>query len=54
MSSMFKPASQAVLSSRMQLTLHATHQINTARRFALGASNVCLVGGNPTGSIPAL
>ena len=27
---------------------------NTSRRFALGASNVCLVGENPTCSFPAL
>ena len=26
---------------------------NTSRRFALGASNVCLVGENPTCSVPA-
>ena len=33
-----KPALQAVLSRRMQLTLHATRP-NISRRFALGASN---------------
>ena len=27
---------------------------NTSRRFALGASNVCLVGENPTFSVPVL
>ena len=27
---------------------------NTSRRFALGASDVCLVGENPTRSVPAL
>ena len=27
---------------------------NTSRRFALGASNVCLVRENPTCSVPAL
>ena len=35
------------------LTLHATRP-NTSRRFALGASNVCLVGKSPTCSVPAL
>ena len=49
-----KSASQAVL-SRMQLTFHATRRTppNTSRRFVLGASNVCLVGENPTCSVPA-
>ena len=47
-----KSASQAVL-SRMQLTLHATRP-NTSRRFALGASNVCLIGENQTCSVPTL
>ena len=47
-----KSASHAVL-SRMQLTLHATRQ-TTSQRFALGASNVCLVGENPTCAVPAV
>ena len=46
------PRLKAVL-SRMQLTLRATRP-NTSRRFALGASSVCLVGENPTFSVPAL
>ena len=36
----------------MQLTLHATRP-TTSRRFALGASNACLVGKNPMCSVPA-
>ena len=47
-----KSASQAVL-SRMQLALHATHS-HTSRRFALGASKVCLVGEIPTRSAPGI
>ena len=47
-----KCASHAVL-SRTQLTLHAARRY-TSRRFALGASDDCLVGENPTCSVPAL
>ena len=47
-----KSAPQAVL-SRMQLTFHATRR-KPHGRFALGASNVLLVGENPTCSVPAL
>ena len=46
-----KSASQAVL-RRMQLTLHAT--LNTSHRLALGSRDVCLVGENPTCSVPSL
>ena len=35
----------------MQFTLQCESP-NTSRRFALGASNVCLVGENPTCSVP--
>ena len=45
-----KPDSQALL-SRMQLTFLET---DTSRRFALGASDVCLAVENPTCSVPAL
>ena len=41
-----KSASQVVIRSRMQLTLHVARR-NTSRRFALGASIVCLVDENP-------
>ena len=52
LSSICQSASQTVL-SRMQLTLHATRRApHGASR--LGASNVCLVGENPTCSVPAL
>ena len=50
--SLYKSSSQAVL-IRVQLTLDCDPP-NTSRRFALGASNGCLVGGNPTCSVPAL
>ena len=49
-----KSASEAVLvsvSSRMQLTLHATRRTS---RLALDANSVCLVGENPKCSAPAL
>ena len=47
-----KSAPQAVL-SRMLLTLHATRRTpQGASRFC--ATNVCLVGENPTCSVPAL
>ena len=39
--------------SRMQLTLRAT-PLDTSRRVALGASNVCLAGESPTCSVPAM
>ena len=52
LSSMCQSASKAVL-SRMQLTLHASRP-NISRRFALGASNVGLVGEKPVCSVPAL
>ena len=48
-----KNVSQAVLCTT-QLTLHIYDSSNTSRRFALGASNVCLVGENPTCSVLAL
>ena len=38
----------------MQLTIHATRRKNTPPRFALGASNACLVRQNPTCSEAAL
>ena len=34
--------------------LNPTHSPNTSRRLAFGASNVCLVGENPTCAVPAL
>ena len=37
----------------MQLTLRATRN-TSRRRFALGKSNACLVGENPTCSVPSL
>ena len=45
-----KSASKAVL-GRMKLTLPATRR---RPHGASGASNACLVGANPTGSVPAL
>ena len=45
-------ASQAI-PSRIQLALHAAGRTPHGA-FALGASNVFLVGGNPTRSVPAL
>ena len=48
------PPNQAVLDNRMQLTLHATRRTpHGSWRFALGARNFCLVGENPTCSVPA-
>ena len=45
----------ALVLSRIQLTAHPScDSPNTSRRFALGASDVCLVGENPTCSVPAL
>ena len=44
----------ALVLSRIQLTAHPScDSPNTSRRFALGASDVCLVGENPTCSVPA-
>ena len=52
LSSKCKSASKAV-PSRMQLTLHATRQ--TPRGASrLVQANACLVGENPTCSVPAL
>ena len=48
-----RPRHKRFLVHKMRLTLHATRR-NTSRRFALGASNVCLVGANPTCSVLAL
>ena len=47
-----KSASQAVL-TKTQLALYASRR-TTSRRFALGVSNVCLIGENPTCSVPTL
>ena len=47
-----KSASKAIL-SRMLLTLYATRPAHS-RLFALGRSNVCLVGENPTWSVPVM
>ena len=53
LSSMCVPASQAALSiNRMQLTLHATRR--TLHSRLVQAINICLVGQNPTCSVPAL
>ena len=48
-----KSASQAIL-VKMQTNVRSCDSPNTPRRFALGASNVFLVGENPTCSVPAL
>ena len=48
------PSPEPILTCRMQISLHAT-RFNSSRSFALDAtSNVCLVGENPTCSVPAL
>ena len=47
-----KSVLRAVL-GRMQFTLHATRRTIHAASRLLGASNACLVGENPTCSVPA-
>ena len=48
-----KPAPQAAL-GRMRLTFMRLAKLHVTFRFALSASNACLVGENPTWSGPAL
>ena len=53
LSSLRNSTSQAAFSRMQQITFHTIRQ-TVPRRFALGASNVCLVGEHPACSVSAM